>query len=425
MTLVILPIPKGATILSTVRRTNPHRKGQATQDTSMPAWMKWASLLLAVVILISAGAFALSQKGLIATVNGEKVSSTQLQKMYSYYLIRSPELASYYDANTLLNEILHNLVLNTYQMQIMSDWNISIDKDAVEKQYAEDLPYVLAAHLRMEGSRQELDFDYSTLLSYGEDGNAELAELSVTDKAYLEELLGTTAEALLDSALTAGDLTIAEYKNIMRTELMIHELDDAIDASFDDSATDEEIETLYNEYLPNRYQELDLSHILRKNHDENQDMIEDTQEYPLFPEEKLAEFETEMNNMLAELKNGADFATMAEEHSDDTSAVVGGSLGALTREAIMRQYVAVFREAAAALTEEGQLSDVILSEFGYHIIRLNEITTTPITDVEDTLRSEIEIGKANSLRADLLNKVDIMPSDVGTSVKSYGWISAH
>ena len=72
--------------------------------------------------------------------------------------------------------------------------------------------------------------------------------------------------------------------------------------------------------------------------------------------------------LLAELKAGADFATLAKESSIDTaSAAVGGDLDWQTQ-----QYVAEFQAALDSL-KVGQLSPIVKTQFGYHIIKLTDV----------------------------------------------------
>jgi len=71
-------------------------------------------------------------------------------------------------------------------------------------------------------------------------------------------------------------------------------------------------------------------------------------------------------SILAELRSGADFADVAmRESADSVSRLEGGDLGEVSR----GQHVAAFADAALAL-RPGQISEPVLTQFGYHIIRL-------------------------------------------------------
>lgn len=78
--------------------------------------------------------------------------------------------------------------------------------------------------------------------------------------------------------------------------------------------------------------------------------------------------EAEAKAIKAELDGGADFATLAKEKSIDPGAANGGDLGFFGK----GMMVAPFEEAAFALTDVGQISAPVQSQFGWHIIRLEE-----------------------------------------------------
>jgi len=69
--------------------------------------------------------------------------------------------------------------------------------------------------------------------------------------------------------------------------------------------------------------------------------------------------------ILAELKAGADFATLAKKYSQDNSADKGGDLGYFTA----GQMVAPFDAAVQKMKTPGELSEVVQTQFGYHIIK--------------------------------------------------------
>ncbi|MBS3796400.1 SurA N-terminal domain-containing protein [Pseudoalteromonas sp. BDTF-M6] len=94
--------------------------------------------------------------------------------------------------------------------------------------------------------------------------------------------------------------------------------------------------------------------------------------------------------LLAQLQQGADFAELAETQSDDiVSAELGGDLDWIERDMLDPD----FEDAAFALKDVGQLSEVVQSEFGYHIIKLTDLQPgemKALADVEPEIRSELE-----------------------------------
>ncbi len=93
--------------------------------------------------------------------------------------------------------------------------------------------------------------------------------------------------------------------------------------------------------------------------------------------------------ILDELNAGADFAALAEAKSDDFgSAELGGDLGFIERDVMDP----VFEEAAFALTNVGDRTELVKTDFGYHIIQLNELKASeakPLADVADEIRVAI------------------------------------
>lgn len=130
------------------------------------------------------------------------------------------------------------------------------------------------------------------------------------------------------------------------------------------------------------------------------------------PEQKAAA-RKKAEGVLAQIRQGKDFGELATKNSEDPgSAPQGGDLGFFQR----GQMVPSFEEAAFAL-EAGQVSDVVESPFGYHIIKLEEKkpgTTMTLEEVrpgieqalkgrkaQDAVKSRVEAlkAKARVLRA--------------------------
>ena len=109
--------------------------------------------------------------------------------------------------------------------------------------------------------------------------------------------------------------------------------------------------------------------------------------------------------LLAELKAGADFAVIAQAHSADTgSASKGGDLGYFPR----GRMVPPFDEAVFALQNVGDLSGLVESEFGFHIIQLQGKRAAgllPFDEVRESLSRDILTKQAAAARLRAQNKV--------------------
>lgn len=110
---------------------------------------------------------------------------------------------------------------------------------------------------------------------------------------------------------------------------------------------------------------------------------------------KTPEGRAKAEELLKELKAGADFAELAKQHSTDPgSGSRGGDLGLVGR----GRMVPEFDAAAFRLDKPGDLSDIIETGFGYHIIRLDEKqpdTIAPFSEVREGLKREV-IAKARN-----------------------------
>src|SRR6202045_4185093 len=113
----------------------------------------------------------------------------------------------------------------------------------------------------------------------------------------------------------------------------------------------------------------------------------------------LVETEDEAKAVEDELKKGADFAELAKKKSKDPGASDGGDLGFFTKD----QMGPEFSTVAFAL-EPGKISDPVKSQFGWHIIKVEEKRSRKAPDFEQ-VKSQIETYVTRKAQADYVAKL--------------------
>lgn len=164
----------------------------------------------------------------------------------------------------------------------------------------------------------------------------------------------------------AYGLTIPKIKNLLKdqTERNI-KLTRVKQAKFGYgiNVTKPEVTKFYNDYrdsLPMVPETYDLSQIIR---------------IPKITEDAKFMAREKAEKILDSLKAGASFEELAKRNSDDSlSAIQGGALGKSKKGSFVKEF-----EDAAFLLKPGEISGIVESEFGYHIIKLNDKTGDFIT----------------------------------------------
>lgn len=101
----------------------------------------------------------------------------------------------------------------------------------------------------------------------------------------------------------------------------------------------------------------------------------------------LVKTEKEAKDVLAQIKAGGNFEELAKKNSVDSSSAKGGDLGWFGKGSM----VPAFEKAALEL-KENQVSDVVKSDFGFHIIKLTgkrAAGTRPFEEVKDQIKGAI------------------------------------
>jgi peptidyl-prolyl cis-trans isomerase C len=126
----------------------------------------------------------------------------------------------------------------------------------------------------------------------------------------------------------------------------------------------------------------------------------------------LVATEDEAKEIIERLKKGEDFATLAKEKSKDPSAE-GGDLGWFARGQMLKP----FEDAAFAL-EPGQISDKpVQTQFGWHVIKVEEKRQKPLPtfdEIKDTIIGQLTQQKAQQTVRELHDqaKIDIVDPEI-------------
>jgi peptidyl-prolyl cis-trans isomerase D len=154
------------------------------------------------------------------------------------------------------------------------------------------------------------------------------------------------------------------------------------------TVTPQEVEARYKENLPtySTPEQIRASHILFKTEGKDEEAVR-----------KQAEA------VLAKAKAGADFAALAKQYSDDGSKDAGGDLDYFGRGTMVKE----FDDAAWAL-QPGQISDLVKSQFGFHIIKLTDkkpAVTRTLNEVRPQIEDQIKYEKAQQEAARMADAI--------------------
>ena len=187
------------------------------------------------------------------------------------------------------------------------------------------------------------------------------------------------SEVEFKNALSTANLTEADLRFQFERDVAIRKLlDDQIGGK--STVSEKESRAYYDSNLASfkKSEQVRASHILIK--------VD-----PGADEAKKAEARTKIESLQAKLKNGEDFGALAKESSEGPSGPKGGDLGFFGR----GQMVKPFEEVAFSM-KPGQVSGMVETRFGYHLIMVTERTpesTLSYEEVKDRLEQYLKQQK--------------------------------
>jgi len=186
-------------------------------------------------------------------------------------------------------------------------------------------------------------------------------------------------EQAFQQAMQARGLNIDSVKQDARNDLSVNKVVEAEVAAVP-GPSDAEAKEFY-EKNPDKFkqdEQVRASHIL-------------VRVDPSAPAAAKQRAKTEIESVLKRAKAGADFGKLAQQHSQDGSAAQGGDLNFFQK----GQMVPEFDKVAFSL-QPGQLSGVVTTQFGYHIIKVTDrkpARTVPYDEAQQQIKQFLEQQK--------------------------------
>lgn len=173
-------------------------------------------------------------------------------------------------------------------------------------------------------------------------------------------------EAAFNKAMADRNMTVAKLRADIRRDIAINKMMQVEIAKLQ-PPTDAELKEYYDKNT-DEFRGVRASHILIRPDG--------------FDEASKKKARTAIEDVLKQAKAGTDFGELARKHSSDGSAQAGGDLGFFTKGTM----VPAFSDAAFAL-EPGQLSDVVETQFGFHVIKVTEKKEVQFAEASEKLRA--------------------------------------
>ncbi|MBN2312833.1 MAG: peptidylprolyl isomerase [Sedimentisphaerales bacterium] len=226
------------------------------------------------------------------------------------------------------------------------------------------------------------------------------ANITITDEEVVNKIEALASDQNMSledfkKALEQNNQNFDEVKEDFRKQLSRNKFMDAQWAGKTD-VTEEETKKYYDENKK-RFdvpEHVRVSHILIKYKQESADAD---------PNAAKARVKAKAQDLLQQIKDGADFAELAKAHSDCLSASKGGDLGFFPR-----GYSTPKFDKVAFELEVGQVSDVVETEYGCHIIKATghkDATVIPFEEAKDKIITELEEEKQKEFAEKYINSL--------------------
>jgi peptidyl-prolyl cis-trans isomerase D len=399
------------------------------------SWLiKFLIGMIAVVFIFYFGYSFTSRNGVkIAYVNGEPISGLEYQKTYrrllealqrDYKSVWSDNLIEVFD---LRNRALENLI----NQKLVSQEARRIGLDITEKEIQEEILAYPAFQYkgRFDESRYMALLDQNRMRP--EDFEAGIAQELLQRKLrqFLMTFSPVTEQEVLDQYTFSNEkakISFVQFlpKNFEKSVAFDPESMEAyFEENKDEYRVPEKIRIAYITIDPNTFKgEVSITdQRVEYYYEDNKEMFRQEKEvrarHILFKLDQNASEEEEEKvrekaaMVLEKARGGDDFAKLAKEYSEGPTAQKGGDLGYFSAGRMAKPF-----EVASFKMKKGEISELVRTRFGYHIIKVEDVKEARAKTLEE-VRGEIKKTLTNMASTDLahekaLSMIDQMPYEV-------------
>ena len=402
------------------------------------SWLiKFLIGMIAVVFIFYFGYSFTSRRGVkIAYVNGEPISGMEYQKEYRQHLealqrayknVWSENLIEEFD---LKNRALQELI----NAKLVSQEARKIGLDITEKEIqSEILAYPAFQYRgRFDESR------YRELLSRNrmkpEDFEASIAQglLQRKLRQFLMTFSPVTEQEVLDQYTFSNQKVKISFVQFQPKdfEKSVALEPQAMESYFEEHKeayrVPEKIKIAYITIDPNTFKgDVDITDPqVEYYYEENKEMFRQEKEvrarHILFklaqnaPVEKEEKVKEKASKVLEKARAGGDFAKLAKEYSEGPTAPKGGDLGYFSRGRMAKPF-----EEAAFKMKKGEISELVRTRFGYHIIKVDDVKearTKTLEEVQGEIKETLtQMASTDLAHEKALSLIDQMPYEVDLS----------
>lgn len=402
------------------------------------------SLVVKAILVLIALTFALAGIGgyitnqpepSVAVVNGEEISRVEFDRAVENERSRQQEqFGDFYDtlaADPAFNQRLRGQVLDDLVNQKLVELfareaGLRVSDDQVKAAIREIGAFQVAGQFDNTSYQMTLSG-----LGYTPDGFAELMRRDLARTQLLQAMVNS--EFALPSETAAVQRLVNQKRSGSYASMPLEQYLDTVEV------TEAEIEQWYQnnqqafavpEQVKVEFVALDADvvaesvevdeSVVREWYDNNQANYETPDRYRfahILIEGEDEAAQQEAQEVLAKLTEGADFAEMAAEYSDDIfTAETGGDLDFIEQGTMDP----AFDEAAFALKDVGEMTGVVSTSFGYHIIKLTDFeegSSTSFEEVRDEIVADMREDRVKQAYYELQQQVSELAFDIPDTLK--------